>query len=262
MIIDSCELYNEDCLIKMNDIPDKSVDMILCDLPYGTTHNKWDSVIDLQKLWVQYGRIITDTGAILLFAQTPFDKVLGCSNLPLLHYEWIWEKGKASGFLNAKKFPLKAHENILVFYKHSHVYNPQMTKGSPYNRGMVKAENGHGSYSNFKAAVRKNESGYRLPRDVIQFKTAEAEGKTVHPTQKPVALMEYLIKTYTNEGETILDNCMGSGTTGVACVNTGRKFIGMEWNPEEGKHDIYFNIAVKRIKQAIKYKKEEQIELF
>jgi len=236
------KLFQGDCLEVMKNIEDKSVDMILCDLPYGTTQNKWDSVIDLNLLWEQYERIIKDNGAIVLTAQTPFDKVLGASNLKLLKYEWIWEKSKATGFLNAKKFPLKAHENILVFYKKPHTYNPQKIAGNPYNRGFVKAQNGNGSYSNFDAKERVNETGDRLPRTVIYFKTAEAEGKVIHPTQKPVALFEYLIKTYTNEGDLVLDNCAGSGSTGIACLNTKRDFILIEKEPE------YCEVIVKRIK--------------
>jgi len=244
-------LVNDDCLKVMEKIPDESIDCILCDLPYGTTQNKWDSAIDLKLLWKDYERIIKNRGIILLFAQTPFDKILGYSNISLLKYEWIWEKSKATGFLNAKKIPLKAHENILVFYKNTPIYNPQVTKGLPYNKGLIKSQNGHGSYSNFNEKLRKNDSGNRLPRDVVYFKTAETEGKTIHPTQKPVGLIEYLIKTYTNENMTILDNCMGSGTTGVACVHLNRKFIGIEWNPTEGKHDEYFKLAINRIQNSL-----------
>lgn len=235
------KIHFGDCLELMPLIADKTIDMILCDLPYGTTQNKWDSIIDLPKLWSEYKRVIKDNGAIVLTAQTPFDKVLGCSNLEMLKYELIWEKSKATGFLNAKKIPLKAHENILIFYKKQPTYNPQMTKGEPYNKGFIKAQNGNGTYGNFDAKLRLNESGDRFPRSVFYFKTSEAEGKVMHPTQKPVALFEYLIKTYTNEGETVLDNCIGSGTTAIACKNTNRNFIGMEKGQE------YFDLATKRI---------------
>lgn len=235
------KIHLGDCLELMPLIADKTIDMILCDLPYGTTQNKWDSIIDLPKLWSEYKRVIKDNGAIVLTAQTPFDKVLGCSNLEMLKYELIWEKSKATGFLNAKKIPLKAHENILIFYKQQPTYNPQMTKGEPYNKGFIKAQNGNGTYGNFDAKLRLNESGDRFPRSVFYFKTSEAEGKVIHPTQKPIALFEYLIKTYTNEGETVLDNCIGSGTTAIACKNTNRKFIGMEKGQE------YFDLATKRI---------------
>jgi site-specific DNA-methyltransferase (adenine-specific) len=177
----------------------------------------------------------------VLTAQTPFDKVLGYSNLEMLKYELIWEKSKATGFLNAKKIPLKAHENILIFYKQQPTYNPQMTKGEPYNKGFIKAQNGNGTYGNFDAKLRLNESGDRFPRSVLRFKTSEAEGKVIHPTQKPVALFEYLIKTYTNKGETVLDNCIGSGTTAIACKNIGCNFIGIEKGQE------YFDLATNRI---------------
>lgn len=233
---DNFQLYKGDCLEIMRDIPDKSVDMILCDLPYGTTRNEWDLSIPLEELWEQYERIIKDNGAIVLTAQTPFDKVLGSSNLKLLRYEWIWKKSKATGFLNAKKMPLKDHENILVFYKKLPTYNPQMREGKPY----IFKRRGHGSNYG-KSTVEEVISvsdGRRYPLTVLEF---ASEGKTVHPTQKPVALFEYLIKTYTNEGETVLDNCMGSGTTGVACLRTNRNFIGIE------KDDKYFDLAYNRI---------------
>lgn len=237
------QLYQGDCLEVMKGIEDKSVDMILCDLPYGMTQNKWDSVIPFDKLWKQYERIIKDNGAIVLFAQTPFDKVLGSSNLKLLKYEWIWEKNKATGFLNSKKMPLKAHENILIFYKKLPVYNPQglvkkeiptINKGS---RGRMSEVSNYGVAN--KDAVQEYEN---YPRDVLKFGVVM---KPIHPTQKPVDLLEYLIKTYTNEGEVVLDNCMGSGSTGVACINTGRKFIGIE------KDDTYFNVAKERINNAL-----------
>lgn len=232
-------LRQGDCLELMKDIPDKSIDMILCDLPYGTTRNKWDSVISLDELWKHYERIIKNNGAIVLFAQPPFNLTLGCSNLKMFRYEWIWEKSKATGHLNAKKCPMKAHENILVFYKNLPIYNPQglVKKEIPTIR---KGKNGNGSNygKSDKDAVQEFEN---YPRDVLCF---GSKGKTVHPTQKPLALLEYLIKTYTNEGDVVLDNCMGSGSTGVACVNTGRKFIGMELEEK------YFQIAQKRIEES------------
>lgn len=232
------QLLRDDCLQLMPWVPDKSIDLILCDLPYGTTRNKWDSVIDLDKLWLQYERIIKDNGAIVLFAQAPFDKVLGSSNLPLLKYEWIWQKDNGTGFLNAKKMPLKIHENILVFYKNPPVYNPQMRLGfKPYTS---KSGRGSSNYGQQVSVVTEN-TGERYPIDVLVF---GRDKNKVHPTQKPVALLEYLIKTYTNPGKTVLDNCMGSGSTGVACVNTGRNFIGIE------KNDGYFDIAKERIHDA------------
>lgn len=224
-----------DCLELMKEIPDGSIDMILCDLPYGTTRNKWDSVIPLDKLWEQYERIIKDNGCIALFAQTPFDKVLGASNLKLLKYEWIWQKDNGTGFLNAEKMPLKLHENILIFYKKPPVYNPQMRKGfKPYSQKSGRGSSNYGE----QVKVITNNNGDRYPVDVIDFKRDKDK---LHPTQKPVALLEYLIKTYTNEKETVLDNCMGSGSTGIACQNTNRNFIGFELNEK------YFNIAKERL---------------
>lgn len=229
-----------DCLEVMKTIPDKSIDMILCDLPYETTQNKWDSVIDLEKLWEQYRRVIKDNGAIVLFAQTPFDKVLGASNLKMLKYEWIWQKSKPTGHLNSKKMPMKEHENIIIFYKKLPTYNPQ---------GLIKKEiatirkgrcgNGTNYGKSDSDALQEFEN---YPRDILKV---QSEATTLHPTQKPVELLEYLIKTYTNENETVLDNCMGSGSTGVACVNTNRNFIGIELNEK------YFNIAKERIDSIV-----------
>ena len=229
------KLFRGDCLEIMRDIPDKSIDMILCDLPYGKTRNKWDSIISLDKLWEQYNRIIKDNGAISLFAQTPFDKVLGVSNLKMLRYEWIWEKEQGTGFLNAKKMPLKNHENILIFYKKPPIYNPQMKKGKPYT---LERNTYTVNYGKQVDMVRTENTGERYPLTILKFKR---DKEKLHPTQKPVALLEYLIKTYTNEGEIVLDNCMGSGSTGVACLNANRKFIGIELD------ENYYNIACNRI---------------
>lgn len=232
------QLYNGDCLEVMPWLTDGCADMILCDLPYGTTKNKWDSVIDLNLLWAQYKRVIKKNGAIVLFAQTPFDKILGCSNLEWLRYEWIWEKPNGSGHLNAKKMPLKIHENILVFYDELPTYNPQMRTGfKPY-----KALSGQGSsnYGDQKQALTVS-NGTRYPVDILQYNRDKSK---LHPTQKPVALLEYLIRTYTNVGETVLDNTMGSGSTGEACMNTGRRFIGIE------KDCQYFELAKTRIEDA------------
>lgn len=226
-----------DCLELMKEIPDKSIDMILCDLPYGTTRNNWDSIIPFDELWKHYSRIIKDNGAIVLFSQPPFDKVLACSNLKLFRYEWIWQKDQGTGFLNANRMPLKLHENILVFYKKLPTYNPQKTQGKPYKKKQNKKSS---NYGYFVDCGTDNTDGLRYPVDIIKFNKQTG----YHPTQKPVALNEYLIKTYTNEGETVLDNCMGSGSAGVACVNTNRNFIGFELN--EG----YFDIANKRIEEA------------
>ena len=232
------KIYNEDCLEGMKRIPDGSVDMILCDLPYGTTRNKWDAVIPLEPLWEQYERVIKDNGAILLTAQTPFDKVLGVSNLKNLRYEWIWDKRLPTGHLNAKRMPLKRHENILVFYKKLPTYNPQFTNGEPYDKGfsLRTSEN----WGKQVAVSGKNSSGKRYPTSLIVKSNANQKEK-MHPTQKPVSLFEYLIKTYTNEGETVLDNCMGSGTTAIASMRTGRNYIGFELDEE------YYKVAQKRI---------------
>lgn len=237
------DLKKGDCLKLMNDIPDKSIDMILCDLPYGTTQNKWDSIIPLDKLWEQYCRVIKDNGAIVLFAQTPFDKVLGCSNLKMLKYEWIWEKTSATGHLNAKKMPMKAHENILIFYKKLPTYNPQKTTGHTPVHSYTKHQDDGSNYGKTLIGISGGGSTERYPRSVQVFKT-DKQKEALHPTQKPVDLLEYLIKTYTNEGETVLDNTMGSGSTGVAAVRTNRNFVGIELD------DTYFEIANKRIKDV------------
>ena len=238
--MNNIELYCGDCLEIMKYIPDKSVDMILCDLPYGTTNCSWDIVIPFEPLWEQYNRIIKDNGAIVLFGSEPFSSALRMSNIKNYKYDWVWEKSKATGFLNAKKRPLVAHEYIHVFYKKQPLYNPQMREGTPYNKGMRKQQTENDVYGEFKQVEVKSE-GKRYPRSVIYYKTAETEGETFHKTQKPVSLVEYLINTYTNSGEVVLDNCMGSGSTGVACVNTNRKFIGIELD------ENYFEIAKKRI---------------
>lgn len=226
-----------DCLELMKSIPDSSIDMILCDLPYGTTRNKWDSIIPLDQLWKQYERIIKFNGAILLFAQTPFAQQLGASNLKLLRYEWVWDKKRVTGFLNSKKMPMKRHENILVFYKKLPTYNPQLTNGKPYHT-YNKAPSTN--YNSFETNYETKNDGWRFPTDIQNFSPETG----LHPTQKPVALLEYLIKTYTNENDIVLDNCMGSGSTGIACINTNRNFIGIELD------ENYFNIAKDRIEKT------------
>jgi len=240
--------YQGDCLVEMDKIADKSVDMILCDLPYGTTQNKWDSVIPFEPLWKQYERIIKYNGAIVLTASQPFTSALVMSNPKLFKYEWIWDKVVPTGHLNAKRMPMKVHESILVFYKSTPTYNRQMTdKPKEYqrpNRKLVK--DAFYETKNYGDAKRgfAYDSDYTKtnPKTIIQFSNGNGYSKkNNHPTQKPVELMEYLIKTYTNEGETVLDNCMGSGTTGVACKKTGRHFIGIE------KDKKYFEIAVSRV---------------
>lgn len=224
-----------DCLELMKEIPDKSIDMILCDPPYGTTRCEWDRKLDLDRLWEQYKRIIKDTGAILLFSQQPFSTDLICSNRKMFRYEIIWEKPNPTGFLNANKMPMRAHENILVFYRKLPVYNPIFSAGKAY-----KASNSTNRvYGKYKLITAEYEA-QRYPRDVIKSFNKNFS-KSFMPTQKPVPLLEYFIKTYTNEGDVVLDNCMGSGSTGVACVNLERSFIGMELNEE------HFRIAEERI---------------
>ena len=229
-------LLQGDCLELMKDIPDKSIDLILCDLPYGTTQNKWDTIIPFDKLWAQYNRIIKDNSAILLFSQMPFGANLIMSNPKMFRYEWIWEKENSTGFLNAKKMPLKKHENILVFYKHLPTYNPQMREGfKSYSQTQGRHSSNYGAYEEGHIT---SSDGTRYPIDIIEF---NRDKSGLHPTQKPIALLEYLIKTYTNEGDTVLDNCMGSGSTGVACINTNREFIGMELDEK------YYKIACERL---------------
>ena len=238
------EIHKGDCLELMPKlIEDKSVDMIFCDLPYGTTKCKWDSVIDLPKLWSEYERVIKDNGVILLFAQSPFDKVLGASKLNLLRYEWIWEKTQATGHLNAKKMPMKAHENILVFYKKLPTYNPQKTSGhKPINSytKYIKTQNNTEIYGEMKREISGGGETDRYPRSILTFASDKQKSK-LHPTQKPLSLIEYMIKTYTNEGDLILDNTAGSGTTGLGAKNLKRDYIMMEQDPE------HYETACKRV---------------
>ena len=232
-------LLHGDCLELMNDIPDKSVDMILCDLPYGVTQCKWDVIIPFDKLWEQYNRIIKNNGAVVLFGNEPFTSLLICSNLKNFKYNWIWQKNKATGFLNAKKQPLNDNETISVFYKKQCTYNPQMTIAEKtYKRGMAKRSKSD-CYGEEKDFV-QIETGLRYPKRIQYFNNNHTR-EQLHPTQKPVELLEYLIKTYTNEDEVVLDNSMGSGSTGVACINTNRRFIGIEIEEK------YFEIAKNRI---------------
>ena len=238
------KIYLGDCLELMpKHIEDKSIDMIFADLPYGTTQCKWDSVIDLPKLWSEYERVIKDNGVILLFAQTPFDKVLGSSNLKLLKYEWIWEKTQATGHLNAKKMPMKSHENILVFYKNLPTYNPQKTTGhKPVNSYTKSIKNGtaDGEVYGKTGIVSGGGNTDRYPRSVLTF-ASDKQKSCLHPTQKPLALIEYMIKTYTNEGDLILDNTCGSGTTLLGAAKLKRNYIGIE------KEEKYYNITIKRL---------------
>lgn len=237
------ELYQGDCLEVMKSIPDKSIDMILCDLPYGTTKNIWDTIIPFDKLWEQYNRVIKDSGCIALFGNQPFTSHLVLSNEKYFRYSLVWVKNKFSDFLNAKRKPMKVNEDICIFYKKQPTYNPQYTYSTPYKRwNTQEAVNKQTNYGKHKSNVAESE-GKRLPLTVLNFDRVE---RPSHPTQKPVNLCEWLIKTYTNEEDVVLDNCMGSGSTGVACVNTNRSFIGIELD------ENYFKIAEKRIKECQK----------
>lgn len=235
----SIKLYNGDCLEVMQSIPNQSVDLILCDLPYGTTRNKWDAVIPFDDLWATYRRVCR--GAIVLTAAQPFTSALVMSNPKDYRYSWVWVKSVATGFLNAKKQPLRKHEDVLVFSTRAAAYNPQMEE-----TGNRKVSRRVGTKTtNYGAADKETfyDSSVRYPTTILEIPSRSEAA--VHPTQKPVALMEYLIRTYTNAGDTVMDNCMGSGTTGVACVNTDRSFIGIERDPD------YFKIAQGRIDDAL-----------
>jgi site-specific DNA-methyltransferase (adenine-specific) len=232
------KLFEGDCLEIMSSLNDKSIDMILCDLPYGVTACKWDTIIPLEPLWEQYKRIIKDKGAIVLTASQPFTTTLISSNMDWFRYEWVWEKSIGGGFLNANRQPLKRHENILVFSKKQTTYNPQMMKGKPYScRSSSAGETTHDQ--TVSGWITKN-NGLRYPVSYLKF----SSNTGLHPTQKPVALFEYLIKTYTNENDLILDNCAGSGTTGVACHNLNRDCIMIE------KEQEYCKIIKDRMKEV------------
>ena len=239
-------LFQGDCLEVMPQIPEESIDFICCDLPYGTTSIKWDEVLDFDKMWEQYDRIIKPKGVIVLFGSQPFSAQLICSKLEWFRYELVWNKNKCGSPGLAKKRPMKTHENILVFYKNAGgTYNPQMEVGDPYKRksknpeGYVGRKNDHGY--GMKPRKEFENKGTRYPKSILNISRDFSAQQQVHPTQKPVPLLEWLVKTYSNEGETVLDNCMGSGSTGIACVNTNRNFIGIESDPE------YFKLCEERI---------------
>ena len=234
------DIQQGDCLELMKELPNKSIDMILCDLPYGTTKNKWDNIIPLDALWGGYERVIKDNGAIMLFGDGMFTANLMLSNPKMWRYNLIWDKQRGCDLLNANVKPLKSHEDICVFYKHKPTYNKQYWYSNPYKR----TKNGSlsNNYGDRKSAYSESTDGRRNPLSILSF---PRDGNRIHPTQKPIALLEYLIKTYTNEGETVLDNCMGSGSTGVACINTNRNFIGYELDEK------YFEIAEKRLNEHI-----------
>ena len=256
----NCQLFCGDCLEVMKQMPDKSVDMILCDLPYGETRAKWDAVIPFDKLWEQYNRIITDNGAIVLFGNEPFSSQIRCSNLKMYRYDWKWIKNNQTGFANANYRPMRKYEDIMVFSKanasaggknNAMPYFPQGViainkpkKNTSKRQGLVGYKNNNRGKDNklLQDGTEYTQHFTNYPSNVLQF---DVEPRHVHPTQKPVALCEYLIKTYTNENDVVLDNCMGSGTTGVACRNLGRKFIGIELDEE------YFKIAENRIKGSL-----------
>ena len=263
----SNKVIQGDCLEEMDRIPNQSIDMVLCDLPYGTTRNKWDSVINLEKLWEHYERIIKERGAIVLTGQGIFTAKLILSNEKLFKYKVVWIKSKPTNFLNAKIQPLRKHEDICVFYKKQPTYNPQMSEGTAYDKGIRKDQY-TGSYGDFKPRHVKS-SGKRYPNDVLVYeeqsiddyvyiKTAESEGKVYHPTQKPVELGRYLIRTYTKPGDIVLDNACGSGSFLLSAILENRKFIGIEKNEDVLLHKVepidYIQVCSERIEETLKKK--------
>ena len=238
------QIYLGDCLDIMKNIENKSVDMILCDLPYGTTQCSWDTVIPFEPLWGQYERIIKDNGAIVLFGSEPFSSLLRTSNIKMYRHEWIWYKDKSGNFMNCKFEPMKVHENIMIFGKKKGTYNPIMELRNEKNKRNNKPRTNTSNIihtQEFYTEKSRGNSDYKYPTSIKYFNSVR---NGLHPTQKPVDLCEYLIKTYTNEGELVLDNCIGSGTTAVACINTNRNFIGIE------KDEQIFNTAVNRINKT------------
>lgn len=236
------KLLQGDCIELMKDIPDKSIDMVLCDLPYGTTQCKWDIIIPFEKLWEQYHRVCKTNAAIILFGQEPFSSYLRISNIKEYRYDWYWEKERLTNIAQVKKRAGKTVETVSVFYKKQPTYNPQMIKynGKPRTNKVKNGTLGILTDTQTKKVIEYKDNGLRYPTQILKFQR-DCLSCNLHPTQKPVALLEYLIKTYTNENETVLDNCMGSGSTGVACLNTNRNFIGIELDKS------YYDIAVKRI---------------
>lgn len=236
-------MYQGDCLEIMKDIPDNSIDIILTDPPYNTTNNEFEYILDYDSIWNLYKKVLKENGVVIITSQGLFTALTILSNKEWFKYKIVWEKSKATNFLNCKKQPLRKHEDIIVFYNNTPIYNPQMSLGLPYNKGVRGGKTG--SYNSFKPALIKNESGLRYPFDIIKFNSPKSSKniEQFHPTQKPIDLFEYLIETYTNEDMLILDTFIGSGTTAIAAQNTNRKFIGIE------KDQNYFNIACKRIKE-------------
>ena len=259
MDLKNYNIQSGDCLELMKEIPDESVNLICCDPPYGTTSIKWDSVLDFGRMWEEYGRIIKPKGVICLFGSQPFTSKLICSKLDWFRYELVWNKNKCGSPGLAKHRPMKTHENILIFYKNAGgTYNPQMEKGEPFKRhsknpeGYVSKRNPHGY--GLKPVKGFENKGTRYPKSILNISRDFSAQQQVHPTQKPVPLMEWLIKTYSNSGEMVLDNCMGSGSTGVACMKLNRQFIGMETDLE------YYKIAEERIKNTVPVEEVAQVE--
>ena len=249
------QIFNEDCIEGMKRLDDGSVDAIICDPPFQTTASPFDIRLPMEEMWTQFNRVTKPNAAIVLFSQLPFAVDLINANRKMFRYEWVWEKTVACGFLNAKRMPLRAHENILVFYRRLPTYNPQWREGKPYTCAR-NSEPGDGVYRQRKGGVPTvNDGKHYYPRDVVKFTSVHSLHKTeprVHPTQKPVALMEFLVKTYTNEYEIVLDATMGSGSTGVACMNTRRRFIGFE------KEQKFFDATKRRLNAAIQQRETIQ----
>ena len=242
-MVNNVQLFKGDCLEVMGKLIERNikVDAVICDPPYGTTSCKWDTIIPFEPLWERLNKLIKENGAIVLFGSEPFSSYLRISNIQKYKYDWYWRKEKGKGHLNAKKMPLKSVETISIFYNKPPIYNPQFGVGKPYvKRNCNKNTLNKGVYGTIQESCDTYNDGKRYPKTDIYFKSVQ---RTVHPTQKPIELMEYLVKTYTNEDETVLDFAMGSGSTGVACLNTNRKFIGIELDEK------YFEIAKKRIEE-------------
>ena len=250
-----------DCIEVMRHLSNDCIDMVLCDLPYGTTQNKWDSIVPLDELWAEYKRIVKPNGAIVLTSQGLFTAALIMSQPKLFKYKWVWEKSKPTNFLNAKKQPLRKHEDVCVFYNKQPVYNPQMTEGEPYDKGVRKNQLS-GSYGDFQP-VHVHSDGKRYPTDVVYFKTAESEGEVFHATQKPVELGRYFVRTYSNPGDIILDNTSGSGSFVVAALMEGRNFVGIEKNADtelfKGEKIDYIKKTRERLQEAWRQLDEENI---
>ena len=249
-----------DCIEVMHHLPNDCIDMVLCDLPYGTTQNKWDSIVPLDELWAEYKRIVKPNGAIVLTSQGLFTAALIMSQPKLFKYKWVWEKSKPTNFLNAKKQPLRKHEDVCVFYNKQPVYHPQMTEGEPYDKGVRKNQLS-GSYGDFQP-VHVHSDGKRYPTDVVYFKTAESEGEVFHATQKPVELGRYFVRTYSNPGDIILYNTSGSGSFVVAALMEGRNFVGIEKNADtelfKGEKIDYIKKTRERLQEAWRELDEEK----